>query len=349
MGHSIRVQTGSFPGLPPVEAGDGVTIYRCPSPRRYQHTCDVKEMALFLLAGFFPALRQARSWRPHLVHVHFAVPTGVLGFLINLLTGIPYVLSVHLGDVPGGVPDETDQLFKWLKPFTVPIWRAAARVTAPSGHIRVLAERSYPGIPMEVAYNAIDLAGQPAGPVTPHQPVRLIFAGRFSPQKNLPFLLGVLGEVKDLAWRLEMLGDGPERPRLQEQAKAMGLEERVNFHGWVAPERVAGVMSRGDILLLPSLSEGLPLVGIQALAAGLAVLGSDIGGVAELVRPGGNGFLCPVHDLQAFARALRLMLTTDGLLSQMKAESRRRAAIFDIQKTALQFDNIFKEVVKKCD
>jgi len=304
-------------------------------------------MGLFLLAGFLPVVRQACAWRPHLVHAHFAVPTGVLSFFIHLLTGIPYVLSTQLGDVPGGVPYQTDHLFKWLKPCTVPIWRAAAMVTAPSDHIRTLARQSYPGVPMEVAYNAVDLEGQPASPVAPHHPVRLIFAGRFSPQKNLPFLMQVLGEVKDLGWQLEMLGDGPEMPLIKEQAKAVGLQGRVNFHGWVVPERVAEVMSRGDILILPSLSEGLPLVGVQALAAGLAILGSDIGGVAELVRPGGNGFLCPVHDLQVFAEALRVMLTTEGLLAQMKAESRRLAATFDIKKTAVQFDNLFREVVKR--
>lgn len=347
MGHIIRVQTGYFPGLPRMMVGDGVGIYRSGPPRRYLHTCDVKEMGLFLLAGFFPAIRQARTWRPHLVHAHFAVPTGVLSFLIHLLTGIPYVLSVQLGDVPGGVPSQTDHLFKWLKPWTVPIWRTAALVTAPSDHIRNLSRQSYPGVPVEVAYNAVDLEGQPASPVAPHHPVRLIFAGRFSPQKNLPFLMQVLGEVQDLAWQLEMLGDGPEMPLIKERAKAAGVEGKVNFHGWVAPERVAAVMSRGDILILPSLAEGLPLVGVQALAAGLAVLGSDIGGVAELVRPGGNGFLCPVHDLQGFAGALRMMLTTEGLLAQMKAESRRLAAIFDIKKTAVQFDNLFRAVVTK--
>lgn len=347
MGHSILVQTGFFPGLPRMMVRDGVSIYRSGPPRRYLHTCDVREMGLFLVAGFFPAMRRAFAWRPHLVHAHFAVPTGVLSFLIHLFTGIPYVLSVQLGDVPGGVPGQTDHLFKWLKPCTVPIWRAAAMVTAPSDHIRDLVQESYPGVPVTVAYNAVDLEAQLASPLTPHHPVRIIFAGRFSPQKNLPFIMQVLGGVKDLAWQLEMLGDGPEMPLIKEQAKTAGIEGKVNFHGWVAPERVTAEMSRGDILILPSLAEGLPLVGVQALAAGLAILGSDIGGVAELVRPGVNGFLCPVHDLPGFARALRAMLTNKDLLAQMKAESRRLATIFDIKKTAVQFDNIFKAVVQR--
>jgi glycosyltransferase involved in cell wall biosynthesis len=344
MGHQVRVLTGYYRGLPRVEVKDGVIIYRPRSWRRHPHTCGVAEMGLFLLTGLFPALRQALTWQPHLVQAHFAVPTGVLSWLIRLLTGVPYVLSTQLGDVPGGVPDQTDHLFKWLKPFTVPIWRAAAQVTVPSRHIRALAHASYPGVPLAVVHNGINLEGHAFSPLAPHQPVRLIFAGRFSSQKNLPFLIQVLQQVQDLGWRLELLGDGPEMPRLREQVNLAGLGGRVHFHGWVAPEQVAAIMSQGDILVLPSLAEGLPLVGIQALAAGLAILGSDIGGIGDVAQSGLNGFLCPVNDSGSFAGALRVMLTTDGLLPKMKAGSRSLAASFAIPNLAAQFQEIFQRV-----
>ena len=347
MGHSIRVLTGHYRGLARVEVRDGVTIYRPRSWRRRQHTCGVGEMGLFLLTGLWPALRQTLTWGPHLVQAHFAVPTGVLSWVIRRLTGVPYVLSAQLGDVPGGVPDQTDHLFAWLKPFTVPIWRAAARVTVPSRHILALAQRSYPGVPMEVVYNGINLEGQSRSPVASHQPVRLIFAGRFSPQKNLRFLIRGLRQVQDLEWRLDLLGDGPEMPVIREQVNLAGLAARVHFHGWVAPEQVAAIMSQGDILVLPSRAEGLPLVGVQALAAGLAILGSDIGGITEVVESGRNGFLCPADDIEGFAGALRVMLTTEGLLAEMKTASRSLAAAFAIPHIAARFEEIFQTVVTR--
>lgn len=345
MGHSIRVLTGYFPGLPRVEFRDGVTIYRPWSRRRQQHTCSVGEMGLFLLSGLFPALGQARRWRPHLMHAHFAVPTGVLSYFLHLMTGIPYVLSSQLGDVPGGVPVQTEHLFKWLKPLTRPIWRTAARVTVPSSHIRTLAQQSYPEVPMDVVFNGVRLEGQLRSSPTPHRPVRLIFAGRFSPQKNLLFLIDVLQQVKDLEWQLEMLGDGPDMPSLRERVARAGLTRRVTLPGWVAPDRVAELMSRGDILVLPSLSEGLPLAGVQALAAGLAILGSDVGGIADVVHPGRNGFLCQVNDTPGFVQALGTLLTDEGLLARMKAESRRLARVFDIRQIAIRFDGIFRRAV----
>ena len=77
----------------------------------------------------------------------------------------------------------------------------------------------------------------------------------------------------------------------------------VFFHGWVTSSQVQAAMERSDILVLPSLSEGLPVVGMQALAAGLAILGSDVGGISDVVQPGENGFLVPVNDPAAFAAA----------------------------------------------
>ena len=126
-----------------------------------------------------------------------------------------------------------------------------------------------------------------------------------------------------------------------------GWAPRVHFHGWVAPEQVAAIMSQGDILVLPSLAEGLPLVGVQAQAAGLAILGSDIGGVVEVVRSGLNGFLCPANNTGSFAGALRVMLTTDGLLPKMKAASRELAESFAIPNIAAQFQEIFQRVAGK--
>jgi glycosyltransferase involved in cell wall biosynthesis len=198
---------------------------------------------------------------------------------------------------------------------------------------------------MEVAHNGINLEGQALSTLSSHQPVRLIFAGRFSPQKNLLFLIKVLQQVQDLGWRLELLGDGPEMPLIRDRVNLAGLAPRVHFHGWVAPEQVAAIMSRGDILVLPSRAEGLPLVGVQALAAGLAILGSDIGGITEVVESGRNGFLCPADDIEGFAGALRVMLTTDGLLPKMKAASRSLAAAFAIPNIAAQFQGIFQRVV----
>ena len=152
--HNIRVQTAHVKGLPKVEERDGYKIYRSPSLRQRADTCTVWEMGAFIIMNLLPSMRHAMTWKPDVLHVHFAVPTGVLGWLINLVTGIPYVLTAHLGDVPGGVPEQTDHIFRLIKPLTVPIWQRAAAVTAVSEYIRKLALQSY-DVPIEIIHNGI--------------------------------------------------------------------------------------------------------------------------------------------------------------------------------------------------
>ncbi|MCE5244742.1 MAG: glycosyltransferase [Syntrophobacteraceae bacterium] len=341
LGHEIRVQTVHFRGLPRLETSCGYAVYRNRSLRRRPHTCSVPEMAAFLAANLLPSFRHALTWKPGVIHAHFAVPTGVLGWLLHRATGIPYIVSTQLGDVPGAIPHQTDRLFRWVKPFTRPIWKDAAVVTAPSEHIRLLAERAY-DVPVKVLPNGVDLSKIRANPAT-NVPPRLVFAGRFNSQKNLAFLLDVLSGVTDLDWRLEMVGDGPEMDLLRGRANDHGFEERVRFHGWQPQEVVESIVGRSDILVMPSLSEGLPIVGLISLASGLAVVGSDVGGIAELVEEGRNGFLCRAGDAGAFENALRECLQPGGRLGRMKEESRRLASRYDIASVARSFEECLFE------
>jgi glycosyltransferase involved in cell wall biosynthesis len=338
-GHEVRVQTSRFRGLPDREVLDGYEIYRSWSGRSQAHTCTVPEMAYYLAANFVPALRQAFSWRPQVVNVHFAVPTGVLAWIIRRAVGIPYVLSAQLGDVPGGVPVQTDHLFRWVKPFTVPIWREAAAITVPSSEVVELARRAY-GLSAQVVPNSVELEALNPLPPKVHRPIRLVFVGRFSLQKNLVFLLEVLAKLRDLDWRLDLVGDGPVRGELEDLSRREGLAGRVRFHGWVAPEVATAVMRASDLLVMPSLSEGLPLVGLQALGLGLALATSDHRSFQDLVEDNINGFTCPATEVEAFARRLRDLLADPPRLLAMKRASLDLAPRFEAGRVARQMEKL---------
>ncbi len=342
-GHEIRVQTSHVKGLPKFEERDGYRIYRSFSFRRRADMCSVWEMAAYLVTNLVPALRQAVIWRPDLIHAHFAVPTGVLAWAVHFFTGTPYVLTVQLGDVPGALPEQTDHLFRVVKPFTLPIWRRAAAVVAVSRHIRDIALNSY-SVPIDIIPNAVDLRQWSPGPVTLSRPKRLVFAGRFNPQKNLFFLINVLTRIVDLDWHLDMLGDGVLMDSLRREIKERGLQGRITLHGWVEPDSVERIMGRSDILVLPSISEGLPLVGTMALGLGLAIIGSRVGGITDIVEDGGNGYLFAVNDLDAFERALRVLLESDDLLKTMKEMSRKMAGDFDLENVATRYEEIYERV-----
>jgi starch synthase (maltosyl-transferring) len=132
-----------------------------------------------------------------------------------------------------------------------------------------------------------------------------IFVGRLDAQKGLPDLLSaaerVIAERPD--WYLAIVGDGPERPWLIEQISTRPLlRDRVHFLGHRSD--VPSLLAAADMLVLPSLWEGMPNVILEAMAAGLPVIGTAVEGTDELVIPGESGWLVPTHDPAALAATL---------------------------------------------
>ncbi|HQN05064.1 MAG TPA: glycosyltransferase family 4 protein, partial [Anaerolineaceae bacterium] len=117
-GHQVKLITPWFKDLPGTENDQGVEIIRIKSSRSQLFRADLKAMLGFVWASFWKGLQTARQWKPDVIHIHFAVPGGAAGYAISLLIGIPYVLTAHLGDVPGGVPEKTGKWFRWIFPFT---------------------------------------------------------------------------------------------------------------------------------------------------------------------------------------------------------------------------------------
>jgi glycosyltransferase involved in cell wall biosynthesis len=338
-GHAVRVLTGGMRHLPRREVRDLVEVVRPFSFRRREDTCTVPEMALYLATGFFPVLRESRKWRPDIVHAHFAVPTGPLALVAKLLTGVPYVLTAHLGDVPGGVPEQTDHLFRLVGPLVKPVWRAARQVTAVSRFTAELAARAY-GVEPTVIPNGVPPIPPPQ--VRVHSPPRIIMAGRLSIQKNPLLALKALALIGNLDWSFDVIGDGPLGPDVLALAEKSGLGGRVILHGWISNAQVADLMAGADILLMPSLNEGLSMVAIEALQHGLAIVASRIGGMRDVVEEGRNGFLCELSP-GAFAQKLGALVADASLLERMRHASSQMAGDYDLEKTVVAYENVLRE------
>ena len=338
-GHVVQVLTAHWDDLPFTSEQAGVTIHRLRSGRTVPYRAGLGAMAGFVWAAFWRGLALIRKFRPDVIHVHFAVPAGAVALALSKLTGVPYVLTAHLGDVPGGVPEKTGRWFKWIFPFTPPIWKRARKVVAVSTFTRDLAVASYP-VAVSVIPNGVDTAALDPGLIKVNKPVHLVFAGRFVPQKNVIKLIETLALIKDLPWTCELLGDGPLRPQVESAIAVAGLSDRITLPGWVTPEEVVQAFRRSDILFMPSLSEGLPVVGVQALSLGLALVVSQIGGWRDLIVAGENGMMLPHDDASGFAEVLRGYISHPETLHSARQASRRHAANFDLNAIVTAYEEI---------
>lgn len=172
---------------------------------------------------------------------------------------------------------------------------AAERIIVPSdavawvAHERSAVERRQ----IEVIPNAIDPATFPRVDVFQTDVTRVGFLGRLDPVKNVPALIQAMTYLEALPVRCEIFGDGPERARLEEQVDRLKLQTKVHFHGPVRGPLEA--LRQMDVLVLPSEGEGFGLVLIEAMASGVPVIASGVGGAGDVVEHGVNG-LSLGHD-----------------------------------------------------
>jgi glycogen(starch) synthase len=196
-----------------------------------------------------------------------------------------------------------------------------------------------------VIYHGLSLP--PASGPPPLDPPHLLGIGRLVPFKGFDVALQAFRRVLDRLprARLTLAGDGPERLALEHLAVRLGVKDAVDFVGWIHPERVAALMATATLVLMPSRWEGLPLVGLEAQAAGRPVVASRVGGLPEVVADGETGCLVAPDSPAALADAAMALLGSPDTLARMGRAARARAArVFDVTRCVDEYEALLAEV-----
>lgn len=168
---------------------------------------------------------------------------------------------------------------------------------------------------------------------TPGKSSKILAAGRLVPQKNHALLIQALSYLKDHqgAWNVEILGDGPERPKLAALARAHAMSDRVTLHGWVADPSPR--YEEAGIFVLPSLYEGTPNTLLEAMAHGLPCVVADcLPGALEHVESGVSGFTFRSGDSVDLAGKIAILLADPELRTRLGAAGRERMRAFTQQR-----------------
>jgi colanic acid/amylovoran biosynthesis glycosyltransferase len=163
---------------------------------------------------------------------------------------------------------------------------------------------------------------------------RLLFVGRLANVKGVPVLLDALAIVRRTIpdATLTIAGDGPDRAALEAQAKRLGLDSAVNVLGYQSQSRVRELLMTTDVFAMASFAEGVPVVLMEAMAAGVPVVATRIAGIPELVEDGTSGYLVPPGDAGALSHRIVELLGDPQLRSRFAAEGRRKVEReFDVE------------------
>lgn len=328
LGHSVTVLTGSFRGLPRRSDEDGVTVLRVRCLRRRADRCGVFEMFSFTVSALLSLPSVRATAQPEALIVFFSFPTGPVGAASRAWYGLPYLVSLRGGDVPGLTP-EVNWIHRLLAPIRRHILKHATAVVANAEGLRKLSEVTDP-TPIHVIPNGVDTEFfQPAPAKSADQPqspqCRLLFVGRFQGQKNLPYLLQECSRLPSASFELHLVGDGPLAAELRALAGRLGLGSVVIWHGWLPRAALRDVYQTVDCFINPSLYEGMPNVVLEAMACALPVIASNIPGNDALVVPGRTGQLFELHQPGALFNAIKNVMKDPMRSAQLGANGRSRA------------------------
>ena len=176
----------------------------------------------------------------------------------------------------------------------------------------------------------------------------LLNVASFKPAKGHAYLIRAVREARDMLPNLKLLivGDGPLKPQIERLVKRMGLEKTVVFLG--KRSDAVKFLWLCDIFVLPSVSEGLGLAAIEAMAAGRPVVATRVGGIPEAVRDGVDGLLVPPRDPEALARAIVTLARDEGLRRRMGEAGRRRAREeFSVEEAARRYEEFYLEILER--
>jgi glycosyltransferase involved in cell wall biosynthesis len=299
---------------------DNIAIHRLPVAKRDLYYWRAGELFTWTRRAIAYASRLSRQRQYHICHCWAGWPSGLVGY--RLRRRVPYIVSLRGSDVPG-----YSQRLRFLDPLLMrrvsrQVWRQAARVVAVSRTLRALALQTQPGAMIDVIPNGVDVERFAPGPGKGDH--RILFVGRLIERKGVHFLLqafrGVVATVPDAV--LTIVGDGPERARLEAMTAELGLRGQVVFRGHLAGTETPSAYRENAILVLPALADAMPNVVLEAMAAGLAIVTTPTGG-GEVLQ--GNGVTVPPADPDALREALTAYLSDPARLAQHRSLSRRLA------------------------
>jgi glycosyltransferase involved in cell wall biosynthesis len=288
-----------------------------------------------------------REFRPDVVLAFFGLPSGAVAWLLKVAFGIPYVVSLRGGDVPGFRPYDFWLYHKVAAGMLRVIWHGAEAVVANSAGLCGLARAFDATIDIRVVANGVDLQRFPTTDRDWSSP-RILSVGRIVHQKGLDIAVTALAGLKHLEWEWSVAGDGPELPRIRSMIRQQGLDDRVRFLGWQKAQDLAHEYASANLFLFPSRDEGMPNAVLEAMASGLPVIATRIAGNEELVVDGETGTLVPTEDAEALEQALRRLLV-DGKERQRFGRAGRERAEQDYawQRAASLYRSILEEATSR--
>lgn len=323
-------------------------------PRVSFHEVEIEQYPLlkhfpYTLALASKMAEVVRLKQLEILHAHYAIPFGAAALLARQIVAghaVKVVTTLHGTDITLVGNNAS------FKPVTKLTIEEADAVTVVSEFLKNETQRQFDvDRELHVIYNFINPSRHE---IEPSPCIRdclsrsyktLMHISNYRPVKRIPDVIEVFAKVASVIdARLILVGDGPDLPVAHELGKKLGVSDRIKFVGVV--DRVAPLLAAADLFLLPSSTESFGLVALEAMASGVPVIATDVGGIPEVIEHGVAGYLAPAEDVDRMAAYAIELLQDDELHARFsQAASEQARTRFDYQIIVPQYETLYEKLL----
>jgi len=330
-GNEVHVITSRDDEFPKTEKVDNFCIHRV----------NFKKIRVIGVINFwFQILLEIKKINPDIVHVQ-SISIALPGFFSKKLLKKPYIIWAQGSDVY--LPDK----------FTKLIWKAvlknASKVIALSEDMKNKLINICDKDQVIIIPNGIELEKFEnfcQRELNHKTKKTILFVGTLCPVKSVNYLIKAMSIIHRRlpATNLLIVGDGPEKEKLESLVKELNLQDCIHFTGKAPNEKIPEYMSQAHLFALPSSSEGLPLVIIEAMASGLPIVTTNVGGLPEIVKNRENGFTVESRSPEALAEKILLLLENTCLCDEICKTNKENAKNYSWDKITQKLENVYREI-----
>jgi len=280
------------------------------------------------------------------LHNHFGDSSGMVTMLASQLSGVGYSITFHGPHI-------------FFEPTLLALRekvKYAKFIVCISNYCRsqmMLFSDTEDWHKLKIVHCGVDVSqypfAQPKLEASSETAVKLLYVGRLAAEKGVPVLLRSLIALKNegYSFHLTLLGDGPERAALETEVNTHGLTKMVHFGGFASQEKVRDTLLDSDVFILPSFAEGVPVSLMEAMACGVPVIGTNVGGVTELIEHGISGMVVAPSDEVALKNAILCYIKHPELRESVRLAARNTVeSNFNIKAEVDKLEHLIREQVQ---
>lgn len=345
----IDLITSSFSKTTETESfSDKIKIFKLPVGKKNIHHASNLELIKYAIKATIKSFNLNKQKKYDFVFVWSTVPAGLPAFLLKLLKKTPYIIRVGGPDIPGFEKRYT-LIYKIISPFIKLIWKKSDFIIAKCKTEKEMINAINHKLKVKTIFNGVNTETfkPKENKQIKNENLVIICSARLIKRKGQDTLINAIAKLKkeNILFTVNLIGEGDEKDEYIKLAKEQGIFEQIKFLEYIPRKEMPKKYKIADVFVLPSYNEGMSNALLEAMACGLPVIVTKVGGTEELVDSS-NGYVFNAGDTVALVKILKNIAQNKKQLRILGKNSRKKAEKLNWQNIANEYTDLFNKIVE---